>query len=755
MARPILGEIELPLTQKIEIEDDHVLVQHGIPALEGDFLQRLGRRASRVKLNGVMTGTEAAESLKKLRAKFREGAPVSFVADIATATQVDQVLIEEFGVRELAGKAERFAYELTLREMIAPPAQQTEAPPPEPPPPRPPNIGELEVEVIVEGQPDFDFSKVEVTVEGIAESDDAQAANNATGATGGQFRRTLTNRTGNVWTDDQMPPGQFTASAVVNDPPPMSGSASVTVRRGELAHATITLHPGAVIAKAFIVHFHFDRSFIEPCMREVLQQVAAYAQAHPNEKLAIIGHADKAGHAIVAGPTDYNQSLSERRARAVYAYLTKDRDRGPAITDWSTLRLKQTGELPTLKDNWSKEGEAREYQYILMDLGFYSGNITEQHDAATDAAVRSFQRDKGLTDDGIVGDATWAALIDAYLSQDTVAVPESQFFPNARDACDNGKFKWMGASDRDPANPNAPQNGGAWRPNRRTEMLFIATESIPCEVPQPVTFNKPAPGAVGKGWCLGPGNFDRKPCFITRDPNEAGPEKFLVQPAEPGEVIVRGRITFEDGSPAAGVKYVLIAPDGEFMDGEIPSGTNHGRPIKGITDANGEFSYPDKPKGVGIYTMEVDGDFVARADDEPPSAAKGSVVCKRLDGSSDFVVIIGGVAGSLSLEFVDADNIETLITNVSMGGIMRVRADLSPGSTGDVITVEIFGADAAQIIPAPPPPVTTPALEFVAADNADNPVNNVQVGGTMRLRADVPDAAGNEITVEIFGADGH
>src|SRR5262249_21206462 len=127
--RPMLGEIELQLAQKIETEDDQVLAQHGVPALEGDFLQRLGRRASRVKLSGVMTGPEAAESLKTLRKKFRDGEPTSFVADIATATQVDQVLIEEFGVRELAGKAERFAYELTLREFTPVPTPQTEVAP--------------------------------------------------------------------------------------------------------------------------------------------------------------------------------------------------------------------------------------------------------------------------------------------------------------------------------------------------------------------------------------------------------------------------------------------------------------------------------------------------------------------------------------------------------------------------------------------------------------------------------------------------
>lgn len=122
--KPMLDGIELTLVQKIDAAEEQVQAQHGVPALEGDFLQGLGRRATRVTLSGVMTGAEAAEDLKTLREKFRAAAPVPFVADIATATKVERVLIEEMGVRELAGKPERFEYALALRELIPPPPQE-------------------------------------------------------------------------------------------------------------------------------------------------------------------------------------------------------------------------------------------------------------------------------------------------------------------------------------------------------------------------------------------------------------------------------------------------------------------------------------------------------------------------------------------------------------------------------------------------------------------------------------------------------
>jgi hypothetical protein len=121
--KPMLGEIELQLVQKIDTEQEQVLAQHAIPALDGDFLQGLGRRASRVTLSGTMTGPEAGEQLKTLREKFRTAEPVSFVADIATATKVDEVIIEEMAVRELAGKSERFEYAIALREYLLPPAR--------------------------------------------------------------------------------------------------------------------------------------------------------------------------------------------------------------------------------------------------------------------------------------------------------------------------------------------------------------------------------------------------------------------------------------------------------------------------------------------------------------------------------------------------------------------------------------------------------------------------------------------------------
>ena len=620
-AKPMLDDVELQHVQKVEAGDKQVLAQHGVPALDGDFLQDLERRVTRLTLNGVMIGTEAGEQLKTLRLKFRNAEPVSFVSDIATATTVDKVLIEEFGVRELAGKPARFEYQLTLSEFQAAPKPEEEEPPaPPPPPPPPPSVetGALTVEVVVEGDPNFDFSKVTLTVEGTK----------ADGSTLSQSE--LTNRVENVWTEEEWPPGQFTAKAVVTDPPPMSGTGSTVVRPGETAKVIITLRPGAIIAKAFVVHFRFDNSFVEPCMTEVLKQVAEHASANPQEKLLIVGHTDK------TGSNEYNQSLSERRARSVFAYLTFGRDADASEAEWNELRQRNLGGLPQLKDTWG----ARQYQYILQFLGFYTGNVDGDHGPITDDAVKNYRESKGLPAGTTVDDQVWAALIHDYMAANSLTVSESQFLPNAGNGCDGGILKWLGCGEESPLPLPQPTTENPHRPYRRVEMLFVATDRLPCEVPQPDTFNLPAPGAVSPSWCLGPGDPSRHCCFATRDCATAQPGQWCIEPAETGTVIVRGSMKNPDGTPAAGVKYVLIAADGEFMDGEAIGGARRGDGNFGVTREDGTFEYPDNPKGPGIFTMEINGPFVARLADDPPGSGKGNVICARLEGTSTFDVVL-------------------------------------------------------------------------------------------------------------------
>ena len=54
----------------------------------------------------------------------------------------------------------------------------------------------------------------------------------------------------------------------------------------------------------------------------------------------------------------------------------------------------------------------KKVQKKLKKLGYYSGNIDGDYGNGTKKAVKSFQKDNGIKQDGTVGDKTWAALTD-------------------------------------------------------------------------------------------------------------------------------------------------------------------------------------------------------------------------------------------------------------------------------------------------------------------------------------------------------
>lgn len=118
--RPMLDDIELPQVQEIATLERRVLAEHKPPGMSGSLLQNLGRRPARLTLWGVATGPEALDFIQKLDDKFRAAAPVPFIADITKDAEIERMLIEDLKLQDLAGKPERFAYVLTLREFIEP-----------------------------------------------------------------------------------------------------------------------------------------------------------------------------------------------------------------------------------------------------------------------------------------------------------------------------------------------------------------------------------------------------------------------------------------------------------------------------------------------------------------------------------------------------------------------------------------------------------------------------------------------------------
>jgi hypothetical protein len=120
MMRPMLDDLALPQVQEIATRDRRVLAEHKPPGMDGSLLQNMGRRPTRLVLGGVASGPEALDFTERLNEKFQAGQPVSFVADIVADAEIEQMLIDDLRLQELAGKPQRFAYILTLREYLEP-----------------------------------------------------------------------------------------------------------------------------------------------------------------------------------------------------------------------------------------------------------------------------------------------------------------------------------------------------------------------------------------------------------------------------------------------------------------------------------------------------------------------------------------------------------------------------------------------------------------------------------------------------------
>lgn len=118
--RPMLDGLELPQVQEITSYDRRSLAEHKPPGMSGNVLQNMGRRPTRLVLWGVATGPDALKFTQQLDEKFRAAKAVPFTADISKDSQIDLMLIDDLKLQELAGKPQRFAYVLTLREFIEP-----------------------------------------------------------------------------------------------------------------------------------------------------------------------------------------------------------------------------------------------------------------------------------------------------------------------------------------------------------------------------------------------------------------------------------------------------------------------------------------------------------------------------------------------------------------------------------------------------------------------------------------------------------
>jgi hypothetical protein len=122
IVKPMIGGWEVPRIERIESLERRRLARLAVPGLLGELQQDLGTASLAVEIVGSLQGDEARDDfLSSVRERFRAGDPVSFVADITTDTELDQVMIEELQVEEVNEAAGGFRYRIVLREYVEPP----------------------------------------------------------------------------------------------------------------------------------------------------------------------------------------------------------------------------------------------------------------------------------------------------------------------------------------------------------------------------------------------------------------------------------------------------------------------------------------------------------------------------------------------------------------------------------------------------------------------------------------------------------
>lgn len=122
IVKPMLDSFEIPSIESIRSFEKKRLACHGVPGLVGDLHQDLGSESMRVEITGSLQGDEKRdEFLEAIREKFNTVEPVPFVADITTATALEDVIIEQLEVTERNQWDRPLLYRMVLRQYVEPP----------------------------------------------------------------------------------------------------------------------------------------------------------------------------------------------------------------------------------------------------------------------------------------------------------------------------------------------------------------------------------------------------------------------------------------------------------------------------------------------------------------------------------------------------------------------------------------------------------------------------------------------------------
>lgn len=125
--KPVLGDWEIPRIGHMRTREARQFAELSIPGRAGSLFQDLNAEPTIIEIGGsLFAEEERSEFLETVREKFSAGEPLTFVADITQATDIQFVLIQSMEFEEQAHKPDEIGYRIRLRESPPPP------PPPDP-----------------------------------------------------------------------------------------------------------------------------------------------------------------------------------------------------------------------------------------------------------------------------------------------------------------------------------------------------------------------------------------------------------------------------------------------------------------------------------------------------------------------------------------------------------------------------------------------------------------------------------------------
>jgi len=113
---PLLGSIALEAVERVEHVLDAGFTAMPIAGLDGELQQRSGRGSHRILLRGRLFGEGAADALGELQSAAADGRELTFAADVTTALDLQNVVVESLRAAEAAGAPGTWTYELVVAE---------------------------------------------------------------------------------------------------------------------------------------------------------------------------------------------------------------------------------------------------------------------------------------------------------------------------------------------------------------------------------------------------------------------------------------------------------------------------------------------------------------------------------------------------------------------------------------------------------------------------------------------------------------